>query len=218
MNTPSPCDTTHADARSRRRGPDAAGRPAGPAKPLTPKERMAIPPQAMPSQDPAVRRATCRRWRWATPPSRPRRGDALPAVQERALRQGLPGGIDIPGFVTAAAEGDFDDAIAIIKANSLLPAVCGRVCPQETQCQAPLHRGQGAEERGQGRLHRPHRALRGRPGSARAACSARPSSRRPAGRWPSSAAGRPASPSPPTCGARAMRSRCSRRSTSPAAC
>ena len=44
--------------------------------------------------------------------------------------------IDIPAFVAAAAEGRFDDAIAIIRRASLLPAVCGRVCPQEAQCQA----------------------------------------------------------------------------------
>jgi len=50
---------------------------------------------------------------------------------------GCPVRIDIPAFVGAIADGDYAQAISIIKRNSLLPAVCGRVCPQETQCQAP---------------------------------------------------------------------------------
>ena len=49
--------------------------------------------------------------------------------------QGCPVAIDIPGFLAKAAEGDFVGALSIIKATSLLPAVCGRVCPQEKQCQ-----------------------------------------------------------------------------------
>ncbi|MEI8352432.1 MAG: NADPH-dependent glutamate synthase, partial [bacterium] len=49
--------------------------------------------------------------------------------------KGCPVGIDIPGFLKAAAAGDFQVACDVIKQNSLLPAVCGRVCPQETQCQ-----------------------------------------------------------------------------------
>ena len=49
--------------------------------------------------------------------------------------QGCPVAINIPGFLAKAAEGDFAGALAIIKETSLLPAVCGRVCPQEKQCQ-----------------------------------------------------------------------------------
>lgn len=48
---------------------------------------------------------------------------------------GCPVGIHIKDFVSSIAEGKYDDALAIIKKNSLLPAVCGRVCPQESQCQ-----------------------------------------------------------------------------------
>jgi len=48
---------------------------------------------------------------------------------------GCPVGIDIPSFVAAVAEGNFRAAAAIIKADNLLPAVCGRVCPQESQCE-----------------------------------------------------------------------------------
>ena len=48
---------------------------------------------------------------------------------------GCPVGIDIPGFVLAIAEGRFADARERILEANLLPAVCGRVCPQETQCE-----------------------------------------------------------------------------------
>jgi glutamate synthase (NADPH/NADH) small chain len=49
--------------------------------------------------------------------------------------QGCPVRIRINDFVAEIAEGNFDGALAIIRENSLLPAVCGRVCPQEVQCQ-----------------------------------------------------------------------------------
>jgi glutamate synthase (NADPH) small chain len=48
---------------------------------------------------------------------------------------GCPVGIDIPAFVSAVAEGNFRAAAGIIKEDNLLPAVCGRVCPQESQCE-----------------------------------------------------------------------------------
>jgi glutamate synthase (NADPH/NADH) small chain len=54
--------------------------------------------------------------------------------------------IDIPGFIAAIANEDYKKAIGIIKTNSLLPAVCGRVCPQETQCQAPCTVGKSLKD------------------------------------------------------------------------
>ncbi len=48
---------------------------------------------------------------------------------------GCPVGIDIPAFIQAIADEKFQDAVDIIKKDNMLPAVCGRVCPQETQCQ-----------------------------------------------------------------------------------
>jgi len=48
---------------------------------------------------------------------------------------GCPVGIDIPGFIRKVAVGAFEDAYSIIAESSCLPAVCGRVCPQETQCE-----------------------------------------------------------------------------------
>lgn len=49
--------------------------------------------------------------------------------------EGCPVGIDIPGFVAAAAGGNFREAATILKQDNMLPAICGRVCPQETQCE-----------------------------------------------------------------------------------
>lgn len=48
---------------------------------------------------------------------------------------GCPVGIDIPKFATDIAKGDFDEAIKTIKEKNNLPAICGRVCPQESQCE-----------------------------------------------------------------------------------
>ena len=48
---------------------------------------------------------------------------------------GCPVGIDIPGFIKKVSEGLFEEAYHIIARSSCLPAVCGRVCPQETQCE-----------------------------------------------------------------------------------
>ncbi|MDV0441637.1 NADPH-dependent glutamate synthase [Methanorbis furvi] len=48
---------------------------------------------------------------------------------------GCPVGIDIPAFIRACEMGEFREAARIIKKDNMLPAICGRVCPQETQCQ-----------------------------------------------------------------------------------
>ncbi|MEI7473794.1 MAG: NADPH-dependent glutamate synthase [bacterium] len=49
--------------------------------------------------------------------------------------KGCPVNIDIPGFITKVSEGNIDEAGKIIRNSSLLPSVCGRVCPQERQCE-----------------------------------------------------------------------------------
>ena len=48
---------------------------------------------------------------------------------------GCPVAIDIPAFIAQAAEGNYAKSVEIIKESSLLPSICGRVCPQESQCQ-----------------------------------------------------------------------------------
>ncbi|MDE6032941.1 MAG: FAD-dependent oxidoreductase, partial [Muribaculaceae bacterium] len=49
---------------------------------------------------------------------------------------GCPVGINIPGFIKNVQRGDFDEALAVLRQTSALPAVCGRVCPQEKQCES----------------------------------------------------------------------------------
>ncbi len=67
-----------------------------------------------------------------------------------------PVNIAIPEFIAKVAEGDFESAYQIIAKDSSLPAVCGRVCPQETQCEGKCTRGikAGCEAVGIGRLER----------------------------------------------------------------
>ena len=67
---------------------------------------------------------------------------------------GCPVGIDIPAFIERVAEGDFFGAYEIITKSSSLPAVCGRVCPQETQCEQKCVRGIKGEPVAIGRLER----------------------------------------------------------------
>ncbi len=67
---------------------------------------------------------------------------------------GCPVKIHIPAFIAKVAEGDFDGAYEIITRSSSLPAVCGRVCPQELQCESKCVRGIKGEPVGIGRLER----------------------------------------------------------------
>ena len=67
---------------------------------------------------------------------------------------GCPVNIHIPAFIEKIKEGDFEGAYQIIARSSSLPAVCGRVCPQETQCEAKCVRGIKGEPVGIGRLER----------------------------------------------------------------
>jgi len=67
---------------------------------------------------------------------------------------GCPVRIRIPEFIKSVAERDFEKAYQIIKGDSDLPAVCGRVCPQETQCEGKCVRGIKGESVGIGRLER----------------------------------------------------------------
>ncbi|MFZ5652293.1 MAG: NADPH-dependent glutamate synthase [Bacillota bacterium] len=69
-------------------------------------------------------------------------------------RQGCPVEVDIPAFLKLAAEGDFAAAIAKIKEKNALPAVCGRVCPQESQCEKYCTMGKKHEPVGIGRVER----------------------------------------------------------------
>lgn len=67
---------------------------------------------------------------------------------------GCPVRIHIPAFIAKVAEGDFEGAYRVISEASSLPAVCGRVCPQETQCESKCVRRIKGESVGIGRLER----------------------------------------------------------------
>ena len=67
---------------------------------------------------------------------------------------GCPVGIDIPGFIARVAAGDFLGAAALIKQTNALPAVTGRVCPQEEQCEGQCALGKRFEPVAIGRLER----------------------------------------------------------------
>ena len=67
---------------------------------------------------------------------------------------GCPVNINIPGFIGHVAKGEFEEAYKVISKSSSLPAVCGRVCPQESQCEGQCVRGIKGEPVGIGRLER----------------------------------------------------------------
>ena len=68
--------------------------------------------------------------------------------------QGCPVNINIPGFIKEVKEGNFAEAYKVIGQSSALPAVCGRVCPQETQCEGKCIRGIKGEAVSIGKLER----------------------------------------------------------------
>ncbi len=109
----------------------------------------------MPTQDPKVR---CHNF------SEVATGYSEEAAIDEALRclncktmpcvAGCPVNIHIPEFIAKIRESDFEGAYRIISESSSLPAVCGRVCPQETQCESKCVRGIKGEPVGIGRLER----------------------------------------------------------------
>ena len=68
--------------------------------------------------------------------------------------KGCPVSIDIPGFIGKVKEGDIGGAYQVISESSALPAVCGRVCPQESQCEGKCIRGVRGEAVSIGKLER----------------------------------------------------------------
>ena len=103
---------------------------------LSPRDRNAIPQMEMPTLDPKERAREMNEVALGF--------SAQQAVVEanRCLQcakpfcmEGCPVNIDIPGFIKQITQEDFKGAVDTIKKTSLLPAICGRVCPQEKQCQ-----------------------------------------------------------------------------------
>ena len=77
-----------------------------------------------------------------------------PSCKNAKCVQGCPVNIDIPGFVKEVKEGNFEAAYKVIGKSSSLPAVCGRVCPQESQCEGKCIRGIKGEPISIGKLER----------------------------------------------------------------
>ncbi len=103
---------------------------------LTTAERFDIGPQQMPEQAPVERSSNVSEVALGYTETEARL-EALRCLQckNAPCISGCPVQIRIRDFVSAIADGDYKEALDIIKENSLLPAVCGRVCPQEVQCQ-----------------------------------------------------------------------------------
>lgn len=103
---------------------------------ITSADRYEIPPQEMPLQDPIKRRSNIDEVATGYTETQARL-EAMRCLECKSAPcvKGCPVRIRIKDFIAAIADGDYKKALAIIKENSLLPAVCGRVCPQEVQCQ-----------------------------------------------------------------------------------
>lgn len=109
---------------------------------LKSKDRISIPAQEMPAQDPSIRCHNMEEVALGYTPEQARL-EAQRCLQCKTAPcvNGCPVAIDIPRFIKAIADGENKLAVDIIKEASLLPQVCGRVCPQESQCQAPCTLG-----------------------------------------------------------------------------
>jgi glutamate synthase (NADPH/NADH) small chain len=116
-------------------------------KKLTPKERLAIPPQEMPAQDPMVRRRNMEEVALGYTEEQARL-EALRCLQckNAPCVASCPVRIDIPGFIDQIAQGNYKEALAILRASNLFPAICGRVCPQEVQCQSTCTVGRSLKD------------------------------------------------------------------------
>jgi glutamate synthase (NADPH/NADH) small chain len=142
------------------------------------------------------------------------RGRALHSVRRPTCIAGCPVSIDIPRFIRHLLVRDLDGALEVIHEANILPSVCGRVCPQESQCEAQCDRPQEAGAVGIGRLER----FVGDHARAAAVATAPRRSARARHAWPSSAPGpRGWRARRPRAGWRG-RDRHSRRCTSSAAC
>jgi len=118
---------------------------------------MAIVPNknAMPVQDPKVRAHNFSEVALGyTPEIAVEEANRCLNCKNRPCVNGCPVNIDIPEFIAEIKEGKFEEAYQIINKSSSLPAVCGRVCPQESQCEKVCTLGIKFEPVGIGRLER----------------------------------------------------------------
>ena len=105
-------------------------------KGLKNKERMQIPRQKMPEQSAQERRNNFNEVPQGLPPMLAViEANRCIQCKKPVCRDGCPVGIDIPAFIARVAAADFSGGIAKMKETNMLPAICGRVCPQEEQCE-----------------------------------------------------------------------------------
>ncbi len=119
------------------------------------EKKEKIPRQPMPEQDPKVRARNFDEVPLGYPED-VALSEASRCIQCKnpSCMAGCPVDIDIPGFIARSKEGDFAGAIARIKEKNVLPAVCGRVCPQELQCEKVCILGKKGDPVAIGRLER----------------------------------------------------------------
>lgn len=106
-------------------------------KTLSPKDRMEIPVQEMPARDPVKRAREMGEVAlgYTEEQARVEAARCL-GCKNRPCVAACPVGVPIPEFIACIQDGDYAKAVATIKLTNLLPAICGRVCPQEKQCQS----------------------------------------------------------------------------------
>lgn len=116
---------------------------------------MSLKKNEMPVQDPSVRRRNFEEVALGyTPEQAVDEANRCLNCKNKPCVGGCPVAIDIPAFIEKIKEQDFEGAYQIIHKSSSLPAVCGRVCPQETQCESKCVRGIKGEPVAIGRLER----------------------------------------------------------------
>ena len=116
---------------------------------------MSLTKNPMPEQDPVVRTGNFDEVALGyTPEMAVDEAKRCLNCKNMPCRSGCPVSVRIPEFIAKVAEGDFDAAYEIITSTNSLPAVCGRVCPQEKQCESKCVRGIKGESVGIGRLER----------------------------------------------------------------
>jgi len=103
---------------------------------MKPAERMKIPRQKMPEQDATERSHNFTEVNFGlAAEAAALEAQRCLACKKAACIAGCPVGVDIPGFISAVAEGDLNKAADILYDANVLPGITGRVCPQETQCE-----------------------------------------------------------------------------------
>lgn len=116
-------------------------------KVLTVKERIALPPQEMPTLPPKERARLINEVATGyTPEQAIVEASRCLQCKTSPCVAGCPVNVKIPEFIKKVSEGDFPQALSIIQETNLLPSICGRVCPQETQCQGVCTLGKSLKD------------------------------------------------------------------------